>query len=149
MKAKIKRLHSDIELPTYQTGESAGFDLAASVDLVVQPGEIAKVPTGLIIEAPEGHFLAVFNRGSLNLKKGLTLSNNVGVVDRDFAGPTDEIMLLLFNRTSEAVSISKGERLCQGLFLRVDQVEWEEVEDMASKDRGGFGSTGGYANSNE
>jgi dUTP pyrophosphatase len=144
MKAKIKKLDPLVELPKYQTSESAAFDLAANEDAVVKPGGIAKVKTGFIIEAPEGHFLLICARGSLGLKRGLKLLNGVGVIDRDYAGPSDEIHILLHNFSSQDVEIKKGERLAQGMFIRVDQAEWEEVLEIRQSDRGGYGSTGGY-----
>jgi len=144
MKAKIKRLSPEVELPKYQTAESAGFDIAASADLTIQAGEIVKVPTGLVIEAPEGHFLAIVARGSTAAKTGLKMANGMGVVDRDFAGPNDEIFLPMHNFTSKEVRIKKGDRLAQGIFVKIDQVEWEESSEMRPKDRGGYGSTGGY-----
>lgn len=144
LKAKIKRLSSDIELPQYHTAESAAFDFSASEDYEIQPGEIAKVKTGLVIEAPEGHFLLIASRSSIPVKKSLTIPNGIGVIDRDYSGPTDEIMVLLRNFSKEVVKIAKGERIAQGIFVKVDQVTWEESETMRDTDRGGFGSTGGY-----
>ncbi len=145
MKAKIKRLFEDISLPEYHTSESAAFDLATAESAEIGPGEIKKLRTGLIIEAPEGHFLLIASRSSLGLKKGLKLVNGIGVVDRDFAGPNDEICLLVHNFTKQPVSVEKGDRLAQGIFVKIDQVEWEEVEGIRDTDRGGYGSTGGYA----
>ena len=68
-------------LPAYQTAGAAGFDLASSVDMIVEPGEVALVPTGLVIEVPAGHFLGIFARSSTPLKRGLMVANGVGVVD--------------------------------------------------------------------
>jgi dUTP pyrophosphatase len=142
--AKIQKLNPEVSLPKYHTAESAGFDLASSEDLVLEPGAIGKVKTGLIIEAPSGHFLLISARSSLGLKKGLKLINGIGVVDRDYAGPSDEIHILLHNFSKEKVEVKKGERLAQGMFIRVDQVEWEEVSEIRQDSRGGYGSTGGY-----
>ncbi len=144
IKANIKRLDPSVELPKYHTAESAGFDISAAEDKIIQPNAIDRVRTGLIIEAPEGHFLMLAARGSLAAKKGLKLSNAIGVIDRDYAGPGDEIFLAVHNFTKEPVEIKKGERLAQGMFIRVDQVEWEEIGQMRGKDRGSYGHTGGY-----
>ena len=146
MKAKITRLDKSVELPKYHTEESAGFDLAANADVTIQPGEIAKVPTGLVIESPKGHFLMIVSRGSTATKKGLKMANAIGIVDRDYAGPNDEIFMPLHNFINSVVEIKKGERLGQGMFIRVDQVEWDEVQIIRDSDRGGYGSTGGYQN---
>jgi dUTP pyrophosphatase len=142
MRARITRLDPDVPLPAYATPHSAGFDLAANEDLVIEPGAVVLVRTGLVIKTPDGHFLAVIARSSTPIKKGLVLANGVGVIDPDYCGPRDEIRLEFLNITSAPVRIAKGERLAQGLFLPVVRVEWEEgaADDQAS--RGGFGSTG-------
>ena len=144
MKAKIKRLDNSVELPKYQTVESAGFDIATSADMTIAAGAIVKIPTGLIIEAPEGHFLGIVARGSTAAKTGLKMANGMGVVDRDYAGPNDEVFLPMHNFTDKETTIKKGDRLAQGIFIKIDQVEWEEVSEMRTQDRGGYGSTGGY-----
>ena len=144
MKAQIKRLSKDIELPQYHTKESAGFDIASSADITVAPGEVAKIPTGLVIAAPKGHFLLIAARSSLGFKKGLTMANGIGIVDPDYAGPNDEIHIIVHNFTQKPVEVKKGERLAQGVFLKTEQAVWEESEQLRDVDRGGIGSTGGY-----
>jgi len=144
MKAKIKRLNKEAELPKYHTSESAGFDIASSADVTVAPGEVAKIPTGLVIAAPKGHFLLIAARSSLSFKKGLTMANGIGVVDPDYAGPNDEICIIVYNFTGKPVDVKKGERLAQGIFLKSEQAQWEEVDEIRLVDRGGIGSTGGY-----
>lgn len=144
MQAKIVRLHSDIQLPDYHTAESAGFDIASCEDAVIPAKQVHVVHTGLIIQAPQGHFLAIKARSSLPLKKKLMLANGTGVIDRDYCGPEDELKLSLYNFTDQDIKVEKGERLAQGLFLPVDQVEWEEVKVIKAASRGGMGSTGGY-----
>ena len=146
MKAKIKRIDPTVALPQYHTSESAGFDIAASADITVAPGEVAKIPTGLVIAAPKGHFLLIAARSSLSLKKGLTMANGIGVVDPDYAGPSDEIQIIVYNFTGKPVEVKKGERLAQGIFLKSEQAQWEEVDELRPVDRGGMGSTGGYQN---
>jgi len=142
MKARIKRLAPDIELPRYHTDESAAFDIASAEEKTVAPKEVALVKTGLIIEAPHGHFLMLSVRSSLARKKGLMLANGIGIVDRDYSGPEDEIMLSLYNFTAAPAKVEKGERLAQGMFFPIGRVEWEEVKELRKDSRGGFGSTG-------
>jgi len=146
MQAKIVRLDKSVELPKYHTGESAGFDIASAEQKIIKPREVALIGTGLVIQAPAGHFLLLAARSSLPLKKGLTVSNGIGVVDRDYCGPTDEVKISVYNFTDHDVVVEKGERLAQGLFLPVDQVEWHETENIKEESRGGFGSSGGYTN---
>ena len=126
----------------YGTSEAAGFDLAASADVVVPPRSIVLVPTGLVIGVPAGHFLAIFARSSTPLKRGLMVANGVGVVDPDYCGPTDEVRLQLLNITDEPVHISRGDRLAQGIILPAPRVTWQEVPAIRDGSRGGFGSTG-------
>lgn len=128
-------------LPSYQTAGAAGFDLAASADLVVPPGEIRLVPTGLVIEVPQGHFLGIFARSSTPLKRGLIVANGVGVLDSDYCGPEDEIRIQVMNVTQAPVSISRGDRLAQGVILSFVRADWREA-DASRPSRGGFGSTG-------
>ena len=140
---RIRRLHPSVPLPQYQTAGAAGFDLAASEDIVVAPSSIALIPTGLVIQVPAGHFLGVFARSSTPLKRGLMVANGVGVIDRDYCGPEDEIKIQVLNFTAQPVQVKKGDRLAQGLFLPVTHVSWQEVEgDLREGSRGGFGATG-------
>ena len=110
--------------------------------MVVPAGRVALVRTGLVIEVPTGHCLAIFARSSTPLKRGLQVANGVGVVDPDYSGPNDEVMIQLLNFTSEDVQIRRGDRLAQGIVLPAPRVRWEEVEDIKEITRGGFGATG-------
>ena len=129
-------------LPVYGTDESAGFDLSSSQDLTVGAGRIALIRTGLVIEVPTGYFLAIFARSSTPLKRGLLVANGVGVVDPDYSGPNDEIMIQLLNFSSAAVRVSRGDRLAQGIVLPAPRVSWDEVAAIKDVTRGGFGATG-------
>jgi dUTP pyrophosphatase len=142
MRLKIRRLDSTVSLPSYGTSEAAGFDLAATHDLVVAPRQIALVRTGLVIEVPSGYFLAIFARSSTPLKRGLIVSNGVGVIDPDYSGPDDEVMIQVMNVTDLDVQISRGDRLAQGIVLPAPRVTWEEVSEIRESTRGGFGATG-------
>lgn len=141
MNVRITRARPDVELPAYQTPGSVAFDLAAAEDVTIPPKGAAKISTGLIIATPPGFMLMIAGRSSLFWKKGLLGTNGIGVIDRDFCGPEDEIKLSLWNPGDEAVMITKGERLGQGFFLPVERAEW--IEGPAEgPSRGGFGSTG-------
>ena len=141
---RIHRLDPEVPLPRYETSGAAGFDLSASADVVVPPGGIALVPTGLVIEVPQGHFLGIFARSSTPLRRGLMVANGVGVIDEDYCGPTDEVKVQVLNFTQAPVTVARGDRLAQGLFIPVARAEWQETEDAPrSGSRGGFGATGG------
>jgi dUTP pyrophosphatase len=141
MRARIRRLDPAVPLPSYQTAESAGFDLAASQDVHVPPGEVRLVPTGLVVEVPQGHFLGIFARSSTPLKRGLMVANGVGVVDPDYAGPDDQVLIEVVNFTRHDVQVKRGDRIAQGIVIPTVQVRWEEG-DTRGRSRGGFGSTG-------
>ena len=141
-RVRIRRLRDDVPLPAYATAGSAAFDLAASDDQIIGAGEVTLVPTGLVIEVPEGMFLGVFARSSTPLKRGLMVANGVGVVDSDYCGPTDEIKVPVINVTPQPVRIAKGDRIAQGILLPAPRVEWEEVSELRTESRGGFGATG-------
>jgi dUTP pyrophosphatase len=142
MRLKIKRLDPTISLPAYGTGEAAGFDLAAAHDEVVPAGRIVLVRTGLIIEVPAGHCLAIFARSSTPLKRGLMVANGVGIIDPDYCGPADEIMIQVLNVTGADVHIRRGDRLAQGIVLPAPRVQWQDVDEISQTTRGGFGATG-------
>jgi len=142
MKVRVVRLDPAVPLPSYQTAGSAGFDLASSIDLTIQPGEIKLVPTGLVFAVPPGHFLGIFARSSTPLKRGLVVANGVGVLDSDYSGPTDELKIQLMNVTAAPVDIKRGDRLAQGVILPFVHAEFDESSSAAGPDRGGFGSTG-------
>ncbi len=140
---RIRRLRADVPLPAYQTPGAAGFDLAASEEVRIAPNAVALVPTGLVIRVPDGYFLGIFARSSTPLKRGLIVSNGVGVIDADYCGTDDEIKIQVLNVTREPVTIKAGDRIAQGLFIPVARATWDETsEDLRTGSRGGFGATG-------
>ena len=142
MRVKIFRKDDSVALPQYHTPGSVAFDLAASENMVIPPREIRLIPTGLVICTPEHHMFLVAARSSTPMKKGLMLGNGIGIVDQDYCGPDDEIKIQVYNFTDAPVEVKKGDRLAQGLFLHLERVDWEEVQQLSPKSRGGFGSTG-------
>lgn len=143
MRIRIRRLHPSVALPQYHSAGAAAFDLASREDVTVAPGEVRLVGTGLVVEVPRGHFLAVVARSSLPIKKGLLVANAIGIVDADYCGPGDEVKVEVYNFRDREVTIACGERIAQGLILPAVRVEWDEVTESAAPTRGGFGSTGG------
>ena len=103
---------------------------------------MALVPTGLVIEVPEGMFLGIFARSSTPMRRGLMVANGVGVVDPDYCGPEDEVKVAVMNFTAAPVTVRKGDRIAQGIFLAAPRVSWEEREELRDTSRGGFGATG-------
>ncbi|ABB14538.1 MULTISPECIES: dUTP diphosphatase [Carboxydothermus] len=131
-----------INIPQRKTKASAGYDLEAAIDVVLNPGEVKLVPTGVKAYMPEDEVLLIYIRSSLAVKKGLLLANGVGVVDADYYdNPENEghIMIPLFNPGKEPVTIRKGERIAQGIFTRYLKADDDEALGQRT---GGFGSTG-------
>ena len=142
MNVRIKRIRPHAALPAYQTSGAAAFDLAAAEQTTIQPGEVVLIPTGLVIEVPAGMFLAIFARSSTPLKRGLMVANGVGVVDPDYSGPEDEVKIAVLNVKGSAVTVDRGERIAQGIFMHAPRVDWIEIDEVQSPSRGGFGATG-------
>lgn len=141
MKVKIKRIDKSLPLPQYQTSGSVGFDIYSREDMEIQPRYIALIPGNIIVETPPGYMLLVALRSSTPRKKGLIKPHGIGVIDNDYCGEGDEVKVQVYNNTDAIVKIEKGERIAQGIFVKVDRFEWDEVDAMG-KSRGGFGSTG-------
>jgi dUTP pyrophosphatase len=142
MQVEIQRIDTELPLPQYESAGAVGFDLITRKTTIVEPGKIALVPSNVIVKVPEGHMLIITPRSSLPRKKGLVCPHSIGIIDRDYHGPEDELLVQVQNISEEPVTVERGERIAQGLFVRVDQAEWQEVDDHNAKTRGGFGSTG-------
>lgn len=140
MKVSIKRIDKSLPLPDYQSPGAVAFDLYSRIDTVIKPKTLERLPTNVIIAIPDGYMLEIKDRSSTLKKKGLLVST--GYIDNDYCGEADEILLQVYNITENDAVIEKGERIGQGVFIKVDKSEWEEVDEMSNKSRGGFGSTG-------
>ena len=141
-KVKIKRIDKELSLPVYETGGSVGFDIIAREDTKITSKEITLVPGNIIVEVPKGYMLMVASRSSTPRKKGLTPPHGLGIIDHDYCGEKDEIKIQVYNFTDKSVMVNRGEKIAQGVFIRIDKMEWEEVDQMNTENRGGFGSTG-------
>jgi len=141
MKVRIKRIDKSLPLPLYETRGSVGFDLLARTDITIRPAEIALIPSNVIVEVPIGYSLIIASRSSTPRKLGLTEPHGIGIIDQDYCGNDDEIKIQVMNFTGKPVTIEKGAKIAQGLFIRTDRLEFEEVEEIKKQSRGGFGST--------
>jgi dUTP pyrophosphatase len=142
MKVKIvnKSKHG---LPEYATEHSAGLDLRANISesVVLKPLQRAIIPTGLFIELPPGTEAQIRPRSGLALKKGITVFNSPGTIDADYRG---EIGVILINVSESDVIIEDGERICQMVVTKHEQITLVPVESLSNSKRGegGFGHTG-------
>lgn len=142
MDVPIQRVDRSLPVPTYHSAGAVGFDLVTRVTTAIEPGKIALVPSNVIVKVPQGYALLIVPRSSLPRKKGLVCPHAIGVIDQDYHGPQDEIMVQVQNITDRPVTVERGERIAQGIFVRIDRAEWKEVAKHDSQTRGGFGSTG-------
>ena len=142
MKIEIFKLRDDVEIPKFETAGSVGFDLAAAEKCEIAPGEIALVPTGLVIKTPPGFALILASRSSTPRKKNLKMPHGIGIIDQDYCGPNDEIKIQVYNFSNQKTVVEKGDRLAQGIFVRAERCEFCEISKIENNSRGGFGSTG-------
>lgn len=142
MRVRIQRVDKDLPLPKYETEGSVGFDFLAREDTAIPPKSVALIPGNVVVEVPSNYMLLVSLRSSTPRKKGLLMPHGIGVIDHDYCGPNDEIKIQVYNFTDQAVTISRGEKIAQGIFVHIDKFEWEEVAMIREQSRGGFGSTG-------
>jgi dUTP pyrophosphatase len=141
MKVKIFRLDKTLPLPIYETQGSVGFDFLAREAVEIAAEEIKLIPANVVIETPPGFALLVTSRSSTPRKKGLMQPHGLGVIDQDYCGSEDEIKIQVHNFSAKNVVVERGEKIAQGLFVRCEQAEFEEIEKVENKTRGGFGST--------
>lgn len=138
----LKNDYGMVKLPERSTANSAGYDFYNPETVVLEPGKIAYVKTGVKVYMKNGEMLMLCNRSSNPKKKGLVLVNGVGIVDADYADNEEnegEIAFAFMNITKEPVVIEAGDKLGQGIFVKYGITD----DDAASGERvGGFGSTG-------
>ena len=141
---KVKVINkSKNNLPFYATKGSAGMDVYSNEELELEPLSTTVVKTGLFVKIPEGYEIQVRPRSGLSAKSKLRIANSPGTIDSDYLG---EIGIIVDN-TSQTFSytVKKGERIAQLVLKKVEQIEWEEVEEFSEtteRNVGGYGSTG-------
>ena len=139
----IKKLHSDVNIPKYETEGSSGLDLEAYIekDLRLLSGERKLVPTGVSVAMPNNFEIQIRPRSGLAYKNGISVVNAPGTIDSDYRG---EIKVLLINLGTEAVTIKKFQRIAQMVICPIIKANLKEVKELPETIRGagGFGSTG-------
>lgn len=138
------RIGDTFPLPQYATDGSAGLDMRACIDepVIVEPGDTELIPTGLAIHIGDSGLAAVLlPRSGLGHKHGLVLGNLTGLIDSDYQG---QVFISCWNRGGEAYEINPGERIAQMVFLQVEQIRFEVVEEfgLSRRGQGGFGHSG-------
>jgi dUTP pyrophosphatase len=142
VKVLIARLDESVPVPGYAKAGDAGADLTSRVEITLQPGQRALVPTGISIALPNGYAAFVHPRSGLAIKYGVSMVNTPGTVDSGYRG---ELQVILINHDREtAITFHKGDRIAQLVIQKVEQAEFIDVEYLPGSERGedGFGSTG-------
>jgi len=132
-----------INLPRKGTPKSAGYDIEAANDLLIQPKAFGLVETGLKAYMGRKEVLQIYPRSSLAKTKDLVLINSVGIIDADYYNNPDNeghIRILLYNIGNKPAKVQKGERLVQGIFVR--HLDASKGKTHSDKRQGGLGSTG-------
>ena len=142
MRVKIKRIDKSLPLPVYETQGAVGFDLFARYEVVIHPKAIELIPANVVVQVPKGYALILASRSSTPKKHGLTKPHGIGVIDQDYCGDEDELKIQVMNFTEKPVTIARGTRIAQGIFVKVAKPSFKEVDQISKKSRGGFGSTG-------
>jgi dUTP pyrophosphatase len=144
VRLRVLRLRDRAEPPCYHSEHAAGMDLAACLDgpVTLEPGAIAKIPTGLAIALEPGYEAQVRPRSGLASKHGVTVINAPGTIDADYRG---EVIVALINLGREPFAIEHASRIAQMIVAPVARAEIEIVDslDETARGAGGFGSTGG------
>ena len=133
----------DFQMPERKTQKSAGYDFCLPEDVVLEPGKLQLVPTGVKAYMQDDEYLGMHIRSSMAVKKHIMLVNNVGIIDADYYNNEDNeghIMLALLNTSSEPVALPKGERVAQGIFYNYLVADGDADAEKAVRG-GGFGST--------
>ncbi|MQW76318.1 dUTP diphosphatase [Nocardioides sp. dk4132] len=141
----LRRLDTDLPPPAYAHPGDAGADLLTTVDLRLEPGERALVPTGVALALPEGYVALVHPRSGLAARHGLSIVNTPGTIDTGYRG---EVKVLLINHDPrEAIELRRGDRVAQLIIQRFERARFVEVDELPTSVRGegGYGSTGGFA----
>ncbi len=144
VQVQVRRLDPGIALPAYAHPGDAGADLSTTVDVRLEPGERALVPTGIGIALPEGYVALVHPRSGLAARCGVSIVNAPGTVDAGYRG---EIKVMLINLDArEPVVLRRGDRIAQMVVQQVERARFVEVDELPDSVRGagGHGSTGGF-----
>ena len=143
LKVKIVRLNKQASLPVYATAHAAGMDISACIDepITLEPFTTALIPSGFALELPEGYDAQLRPRSGLALRSMISLPNTPATIDADYRG---EVKVILINYGKEPFIVRHGDRIAQMVIARVEQVRFEEVDELGSTVRGegGFGHTG-------
>ena len=139
MKVRIKT--SNGQPLNYETQGACAFDFSTIETVTFNPWEFKLIETGTVVEVPSGYVLQTAPRSSTYKKLGLLQVNSIGIIDQDYCGDNDTIKFPFLYMGKDPITIEKGTRIGQGMFVKIEKVTFEVVDSMNNKDRGGFGTT--------
>lgn len=140
--------YDELVLPKRSTKYSAGYDFYSSISFTLNPGERKVIPTGIKVCMNDNEFLAIYVRSSLGFKWDIRMCNQVGIIDADYYGNSENeghIFVCLKNEGNSAVTINKGDRFVQGIFTPYLITDDDTVTGIRE---GGIGSTNGGDDNN-
>lgn len=137
MNIPIKRFDTTYPLPS-PTTRAACFDFICRETVTIPPHEIRAVAQNIAMQIPDDCVLLIYSRSSSPHKRGVTLANGVGVIDPFYDGDNDEILAFLTNITNEPVTINAGDKVVQGMIMKVEPVTWAETDHFGTDGHGGY-----------
>lgn len=142
LEIKIKKIDRTAKLPECMTKRSAGYDIYSCNDkkIVIKPGEVALIPTGIAIALPENYEAQIRPRSGLAVKHKIGVLNSPGTIDSDYRG---EVKIILFNFSKTDFAIFKHTRIAQMVISKHESIKFTISEELDNTDRGagGFGHT--------
>ena len=143
VKVLIRKLSSEVKLPSYKTSGASGMDLVAFIksSVIIKPKTSCLIPTGLSIAFSKNYEIQIRPRSGLAAKRNISVLNTPGTIDSDYRG---EIKVVIYNHGNKDFLINNGDRIAQMILTPVMKMELEETNDLPKTIRGegGFGSTG-------
>jgi len=147
VKVLIKKLSSDIELPSYKTSGASGMDLMAHIKspIIIKPKTSELIPTGLSVAFSEEYEIQIRPRSGLAAKNNISVLNTPGTIDSDYRG---ELKIIIYNHGNEDFTVNNSDRIAQMILTPVVKMELQETDELPEtlRGEGGFGSTGKWKN---
>ena len=147
VKVLIKKLSSDVELPSYKTSGASGMDLMAHIKspIIIKPKTSELIPTGLSVAFSEEYEIQIRPRSGLAAKNNVSVLNTPGTIDSDYRG---ELKIIIYNHGNEDFTVNNSDRIAQMILTPVVKMELQETDELPEtlRGEGGFGSTGKWKN---
>jgi len=147
VKVLIKKLSSDVKLPSYKTSGASGMDLMAHIKspIIIKPKTSELIPTGLSVAFSEEYEIQIRPRSGLAAKNNISVLNTPGTIDSDYRG---ELKIIIYNHGNEDFTVNNSDRIAQMILTPVVKMELQETDELPEtlRGEGGFGSTGKWKN---